>query len=156
MTISDFHLECRSEEEALHKRIEELEKERFMLEDYCEKLRYQTTNQDVVIANQQARIDELKKQYDEAFKDSGGLLAKQQLVKMNDAQQARIDELKKAFYRMEASAIGPVNRMRDTDQITVGYKEFSALATLMEASDEDASGYTRMERCFNSRLSKIR
>ena len=44
----------------LHKRIGELEKERFMLEDYCEKLRYQTTNQDVVIANQQARIEELE------------------------------------------------------------------------------------------------
>jgi len=53
----DQHCHGYSEAEAAwdyqQARIEELEKERFILEDYCEKLRYQTTNQDVVIANQQ-------------------------------------------------------------------------------------------------------
>ena len=37
------------------------------LDDYCEKLRYQTVNQDAVIANLQARIEELTKLIGELY-----------------------------------------------------------------------------------------
>ena len=64
-------------------------------------------NKDAIISEQQARIDELESQikavdalYSEAFKRTGGVLAREQIVKMLDerasaiaSQQARIDEL---------------------------------------------------------------
>ena len=56
------------------------------LDDYCEKLRYQTVNQDAVIANQQARIEVLKEALLEAAEeiDGWGQYAGEYFMKKHD------------------------------------------------------------------------
>lgn len=62
------------------------------------------------------------------------------LQEENNTLRERVAELTAACNALESSAIGPVERFRATGQITLGYKEFCAMAELLPLQGEQQDG----------------